>query len=101
MIKAMYKPNSTEIGLLMALLQHPGYDVLERIYSSEIDQLQVDMMNADPLNEREVLVKHNLALAAGMFHQRVVNRIANEIQEFGARKSEQKVQADPTEDLIN
>lgn len=103
MIKAMYKPNSTEIGLLMAVLQHPGYEVLQKIYLSEIDHFQVDLMNVDPSSEtydKDVRIKHNLALAAGMFHQRVVNRVANEIHEFSNRKTENQIQPDVTEELI-
>jgi hypothetical protein len=98
---AAYHPRETEVAQLMTLVQMPGYEILKKIYIAEVDQLQVDMMNADPTNEKEVLAKHNLALAAGMFYQRVSNKVAGYIQEFGDRKKAQDVQPDQTAELFS
>jgi hypothetical protein len=100
MMNAKYIPSPADVGQLMALLQMPGYRVLTKIFESEIDQMQVDMMNADPTNEKEVLVRHNLALAAGMFYQRVVNRIHLEKEQFGAKSSANDIIPDATEELL-
>lgn len=100
MIKAKYVPSTADMQQLMSILNMPGYAIMTRIFESEIDQMQVDMMNADPTNEKEVLAKHNLALAAGMFYQRVINRLHNDKEQFNAIKNAPQIQEDVTEPLF-
>ena len=104
MQNASYRPSDTEIAQLMALLQQPGFEVLKKIQMAEVDFFQLDLLNTDPSAENyETLVRtrHSLALAAGMFYQRVTDKVAGYIGEFGARRDQKIVQPDPTQELLD
>jgi len=103
MQQASYRPSDTEVAQLMALLQQPGFEVLKKIQMAEVDFFQLDLLNTDPSAENyETLVRtrHSLALAAGMFHQRVTDKIAGYVSELGARREQKQVLADTTENLF-
>lgn len=103
MLQASYRPSDTEIAQLMALLQQPGFEVLKKIQMAEVDFFQLDLLNTDPSAENyEALVRnrHSLALAAGMFYQRVTDKIAGYVSELGARREQKQVLADTTENLF-
>lgn len=104
MMNAAYRPSDTEVAQLMALLQQPGFEVYKKIMVGEVDWFQIDLMNVDPSSDKyesEVRAKHNIALAAGMFYQRVTDKVAGYIGEFGARRDQKIIQPDPTENLLD
>jgi len=101
---ASYRPSDTEVQQLMSAVQMPGFEVLKRIQLGEIDQFQLDLMQVDPTDkdyESQVRAKHNLALAAGMFYQRVTNKVAGYIQDFTTKRDQPNVLPDPTQELLN
>lgn len=104
MMQATYRPSDSEIVQLTSILQMPGYEVLKKIMVGEVDFFQIDMMNVDPSSpsyDSEVRAKHSLALAAGMYFQRVTDKVKGYIAEYGAKNEARKVQPDPTESLID
>lgn len=104
MEKATFRPTETEVAQLMSLIQQPGYQILQKIMIGEVDKFQLDLLNVDPSSptyDQDVRVKHNLALAAGMFYQRVSNRVASEIQDMNDRRKSHEVQPDITAELFS
>ena len=104
MQNASYRPSDTEVAQLMALLQQPGFEVLKKIQMAEVDYFQLDLLNTDPSAENYdtlVRTRHSLALAAGMFYQRVTDKIAGYVSELGARRDQKIVQPDPTQELLD
>lgn len=103
MEKAAYKPHDTEIQQLLQILSLPGYQVLQRVMMAEVDGFQIDMMNVDPTKpnyDTEVRAKHSIALAAGMFYQRLQEKVAGYVNRV-AEKSGPTVLPDPTEDTFS
>jgi hypothetical protein len=103
MMNALYRPNSSELVQLQALTQHPGFDTLKRLMESEIDAMQLSIMNTDPADPNyQVLLseRHRLAKAAAMFYQKVMNRVSNENRDFIAAGTAKEVGADITENLF-
>jgi hypothetical protein len=102
MEKAAFKPQDTEIQQLMQIVSLPGYQVLQRVMMAEVDGFQIDMMNVDPTKPNydvEVRAKHSIALAAGMFYQRLQERVAgyaNRLKE----KDGPPILPDPTEEVF-
>jgi hypothetical protein len=104
MMNASYRPSDSEITQLLGILHMPGYEVLKKIQMAEVDFFQLDLLNTDPSAENyETLVRtrHSLALAAGMFHQRVTDKIAGYVSELGAKREQKQVIADATENLFD
>lgn len=104
MMHASYRPSDSEITQLLGILQMPGFEVLKKIQMAEVDWFQLDLMNVDPSGagyDAEVRAKHNLALAAGMFHQRVIDKVAGYVAELGAKREQKQVLADATENLFD
>ncbi len=104
MMNASYRPSDSEITQLLGILQMPGFEVYKKIQMAEVDWFQLDLMNVDPSSasyDSEVRAKHNLALAAGMFHQRVIDKVAGYVGELSARRDQKQVQPDPTENLLD
>ena len=102
MEKAAYKPQDTEIQQLAQILSLPGYQVLQRVMMAEVDGFQIDMMNVDPTKpnyDTEVRAKHSIALAAGMFYQRLQERVAGYINRM--KEKNETVLPDPTESLLD
>jgi hypothetical protein len=103
MQNAAYKPQDTEIQQLTQILSLPGYQVLQRVMMAEIDGFQLDLINVDPTKpnyEVEVRAKHSIALAAGMFYQRLQERIAGYVARMKERAAPD-VLPDPTESLFD
>jgi hypothetical protein len=103
---ASYNPTKDEISYLGSLMQQPGYEVLKKIMMGEIDRFQIDLMNVDPSSqtyETEVRAKHALALSAGMFYQRVTDRISGLMQQMTIERdqAQRRIQPDPTENLLD
>ena len=102
MQNAAYRPSDVEIQQLMQIISLPGYQILQRIMMGEIDQFSLDLLNVDPSSDRyetEVRAKHSIALAAGMFYQRLQERVAgyaNRLKE----KDGPPILPDMTEDLL-
>jgi hypothetical protein len=104
MQQAAYKPQDSEIQQLQQLLAMPGYQILQKIQMGEIDQFQVDLMNLDPDDaefDKKARTRHNLALAAGMFYQRVTNKIAGHINRLNEKHNQPQVLPDVTSDLLD
>lgn len=104
MQNASYRPNDVEIAQLASIISQPGFEVLKRIQLGEIDQFQLDLMSVDPTDkdyESQVRAKHNIALSAGMFYQRVTNKVATYIAELGAKRDQPQIQPDQTADLLD
>jgi len=99
---AAYRPSDVEIQQLMQIISLPGYQILQRIMMGEIDQFSLDLLNVDPSSDRyetEVRAKHSIALAAGMFYQRLQERVAgyaNRLKE----KDGPPILPDPTEEIF-
>lgn len=100
MVTAGYRPNATERAQLAGFYNQPGFQVLQNIFESQIAQLQLDMINEDPVQEKKVLAKHNLAKAAAVFYQRVIDLINDEIRNHVAIEEGTKVQPDLTAELL-
>jgi len=101
MQNATYKPQDNEIQHLIQLLASPGYSVLQKIMMGEIDQFSLDLLNVDPSAERyetEVRAKHSIALAAGMFYQRLQEKISGYVNRMNERHNQPP---DPTQELLN
>jgi hypothetical protein len=97
---AFYQPNPSDIGQLLAILKHPGYEVLKRIFESEIDRMQIDLLNTEPTNRDEILAKHNIAKAAAMFYARILQRIENEQDLMRTHEERGKIVRDPVGDSL-
>lgn len=103
MISALFKPNSADMAQLLALTKQPGFDTLKKLMESELDTMQLAIMNTDPTDPHytELLKeRHSLAKAAAMFYQKLMNRLHNESQEFLSAQSGGEIQADITESLL-
>ena len=104
MTNASYKPQDGEIQHLMQMLAMPGYQVLQKIITGEIDQFSVDLLNVDPSSDRyetEVRAKHSIALAAGMFYQRLQEKIAGYVNRLNEKHNQPPVLPDLTEEIFN
>lgn len=100
MVTAGYRPNATERAQLAGFYNQPGFQVLQNIFESQISQLQIDMINANPVNKEDVLAKHNLAKAAAVFYDRCIKFINDEIRNHVAVEEGTKIQPDLTEALL-
>lgn len=100
MVTAGYRPNATERAQLAGFRNQPGFQVLQNIFESQISQLQVDMINANPVDKETVLAKHNMAKAAAVFYQRVVDLINDEVRNHAAIEEGTKIQPDLTAELL-
>lgn len=103
MEKASYKPSDTELQHLLQVLSMPGYQVLQRIQLAEIDFFQLDLINVDPIKpnyEAEVRAKHSIALAAGMFYQRLQEKIAGYVARMKENSEQRDVLPDLTEEIF-
>jgi hypothetical protein len=100
MTPAGYRLSEVEQGQLVTLRQMPGFQILLNLFESQIAQMQIDMINADATNEKEVIAKYHLAKASAMFFQRVVDLMNFEIEKFGNRAMANEVQPDLTEALL-
>lgn len=104
MQNAAFKPQDSDIQHLMQLLASPGYPILQRVMMAEIDQFSVDLLNVDPSSDKyetEVRAKHSIALAAGMFYQRLQDKIAGYVNRLNEVRNQPVVQPDPTESLLD
>ena len=104
MLQASYRPSDTEVAQLMALLQQPGFEVLKKIQMAEVDFFQLDLLNTDPSAENyETLVRnrHSLALAAGMFYQRLQEKIAGYVNRLNEKHNQPPVLPDLTEEIFS
>ena len=104
MQNATFKPQDNEIQQLQQILALPGYQILRKAMMAEIDQFQIDLLNVDPSSDRyetEVRAKHSIALAAGMFYQRLEDRIAGYVNRFTEKHNQSPVLPDPTESLLD
>lgn len=103
MMNAIFRPNAADMAQLLALTKQPGFDTLNKLMLSEIDAMQLSIINTDPSDPDYLKIlaeRHRLAKAAGMFYQKLMNRISNESQEFVARQGGGEVQPDPTAALL-
>jgi hypothetical protein len=101
--QAAYRPTDQEIQHLLQILSQPGYQVLQRIMLGEIDGFQLDLINVDPTKpnyEVEVRAKHSIALAAGMFYERLQEKIAGYVNRMKERDTPD-ILPDVTESLLD
>jgi len=101
---AIYRPNAADMAQLLALTKQPGFETLNKLMLSELDSMQLSIMNTDPTDPDYVTVlseRHRLAKAAGIFYQKLMNRLHNETQEFVGKQSGVEVAPDPTESLLS
>ena len=104
MQNAAYRPSDVEINQLLQILSLPGYQVLQRVMMGEVDQFSVDLINVDPSSpnyETEVRAKHSIALAAGMFYQRLQERVAGYVNRMKENSEQRQVLPDMTEEVFN
>lgn len=104
MMNASYKPQDNEIQHLTQLLASPGYPVLQKVIMAEIDGFQLDLINVDPTKpnyETEVRAKHSIALAAGMFYQRLQEKIAGYVNRLNEKHNQPNILPDQTGDLFD
>ena len=104
MQNATFKPQDKEIQQLLQILALPGYQILRKAMMAEIDQFQIDLLNVDPSSDRyetEVRAKHSIALAAGMFYQRLQERIAGYVNRMKENSEQRQVLPDMTEEVFN
>ena len=104
MQNAAYKPQDNEIQHLMQLLSAPGYPILQKVMMAEIDQFQLDLLNVDPSSDKyetEVRAKHSIALAAGMFYQRLQEKIAGYVNRLNEKHNQPPVLPDLTQELFD
>lgn len=103
MTNALYQPTAADMAQLNSLIQQPGFEVLKKLMQSEVDRFQVELMNTDPTEDnydKKVQTRHNIALAAAMFYQKLMNRVYSEQQQFVSAASGEKVQSDGTAELL-
>jgi hypothetical protein len=101
---AIYRPTDQEIGYLTQLKQMPGYSVLERIFLSELDLMQVAFMNVEAGEqdyEKKLAAKHALAKGGAQFYAQVCEKVESYIARLGERNTQPLIQADPTESLLD
>jgi hypothetical protein len=60
---------------LVALVQMPGYPVLLKYFEEGCRNLETDMLNTDPADEKAVLARHRLAVGAWQLLREVTARI--------------------------
>jgi hypothetical protein len=104
MQSAAYKPSDSEVAQLISIRHMPGFEIYQKIMLAAVDQFQIDLMNTDPADEKyESLVRtrHNLALSAAMFYEKVEQKVAGYISDFGAKNDARKVLPDPTQELLD
>ena len=103
MTGAIFKPNAADMAQLLSLTKQPGFDILNKLMVSELDTMQLDIMNTDPTDPNYTALlkeRHSLAKAAAMFYQKLMNRLHNEAQEFVAAQTGGEVMPDQTENLL-
>lgn len=103
MQNASFRPSDVEIQHLMQVLALPGYQVLQRVMLGEVDQFSVDLLNVDPSSDKyetEVRAKHSIALAAGMFYERLQQKIAGYVNRIKEKSDQQEPLPDATEELF-
>lgn len=100
---AIYKPTDQEIGYLTQLKQMPGYPVLENIFLSELDLMQVAFMNVEAGEqdyEKKLSAKHALAKGGAQFYAQVCEKVAGYIARLGEKNSTPAVLPDMTEEMF-
>ena len=103
MQNAVYKPSNTEIQQLAQILSLPGYQVLEKIYFSELDLLQVAFMNIDGGEddyEKKLAAKHALAKGGAKFYAQVSEKIAGYVNRMKENSEQRQVLPDATEETF-
>jgi len=91
-----------ERGLLAQLLSMPGYQVMHKVFRSEVDKFFVALINADPAQANEVLAKQITAKAAAQFYTAITERLQNEVVDYMATAPRvAEVMKDVTEDLLD
>jgi hypothetical protein len=100
---AIYQPSDQEIGYLTQLKQMPGYPVLEKIFLSELDLMQVAFMNVKagaPNFKDELAAKHALASGGAQFYAQVCEKVAGYIARLGEKNTAPAVLPDLTEEMF-
>jgi hypothetical protein len=86
---------------LSALVVTDEFKVLQRIFESELQKFNTQLLNANPANKEEVLANHALAKAAAQFYQGVVNRINSEVEAYRYSPKLSDKPEDVTENVID
>lgn len=91
-----------ERGLLAQLLSMPGYEVMHKVFRSEVDKFFVALINADPANTNEVVAKQITAKAAAQFYTAITGRLKNEVVDYVSSAPRlPEVIRDITDDLLD
>lgn len=90
-----------ERGQLAQTTATPGWKQVHRVMRSAVDRFLVDLINAEPENEAEVLANHKVSKAAAMFYQLVTNTINHEVQLYISAAGASTKTVDPTEHLLD
>lgn len=99
---AIYRPSDIEVSQLQQVISLPGYQVLEKIFMSELDLMQVAIMNVDggQPNYRDILsAKHAEAKGGAVFYTKVCEKIADYVAR-AREKNAPAIMPDVTEELI-
>lgn len=68
---------------------------------TEVDKFVVQLINADPSNQQEVISSHLLAKAAAQFYQAVTDRVNEEITQYMAAPRKTDKPIDVTDGLLD
>jgi hypothetical protein len=71
-----------EAANLAALVAHPGFKVIQKIFRCGVDQFAVSMLNTDQADRELVLSRHNAARTAAQFYTWGINHINGIIQDY-------------------
>ena len=94
----MKQLTNVEQAQLAALIPTEGFQILNRLMKEEVSKFNVSLLNAK--KSEDVLIAHNLAKAAAMFYQGIINRINAEVDEYKNVPKPGDVPIDPTEAVL-
>jgi len=67
---------------LVSLVQMPGYAVLLQYFTEGCKNLEIDMLNTPPADEKAVLAAHREAVGAWKLFKEVTARISRDVGEM-------------------
>jgi hypothetical protein len=89
-----------ERGALAGIIRHPGFEAAKKLAVSVVEQFRVDLDNANPADTKEVIAKHALSRAAGVFYTRWMQRVHDAVERAETIPDSPANAVDPTEGVL-
>lgn len=88
-----------EVASLAAIMSHPGYKVIHKIFRSTVDRFTVAILNADSADDKQVLSRVRSAKVAAQIYTAFTNRANQEVADFMHQPRANDKPVDVTENL--